>query len=86
MAMKSSVPGSVRRRVFRRDNFRCDECGLKGREHHWASGARTYPTDVTGVWLSIDHRVPKSLGGSHDESNLRTLCTTCNTRKGVRRA
>lgn len=33
--------------------------------------------------LSIDHIVPESLGGPTEESNLQTLCTPCNSRKGV---
>lgn len=84
MAMKSGVSGSVRRRVFRRDSYRCKECSLQGRERRHESGAFTFPTDIPGVYLSIDHIVAKSLGGSHHESNLRTLCTPCNTRKGAR--
>lgn len=34
--------------------------------------------------LSIDHDIPISKGGTNDESNLRTLCTPCNSSKGDR--
>lgn len=34
--------------------------------------------------LSLDHIVPRSKGGSHDESNLRTLCKSCNSVKRSR--
>jgi 5-methylcytosine-specific restriction endonuclease McrA len=84
MAMKSGVPGALRRRVFRRDGYACQECGLAGREVRWGNGVFTHPTSVEGVYLSIDHVHPKSLGGTNDPDNLRTLCTTCNTRKGTK--
>lgn len=84
MALKSGVSGSVRRRVFRRDAYRCLACGLQGREHRWASGAFTYPTDKPGIYLSIDHKHPRSKGGSNDEANLQTYCTRCNLLKGAK--
>lgn len=34
--------------------------------------------------LTIDHIVPLALGGTNDISNLRTLCHSCNARKGNR--
>lgn len=84
MAKKSGVAGSVRRRIFRRDEYRCQFCGLQGREHRHASGAFTFPTEKVDVFLSIDHIVARANGGSNDETNLRTLCVPCNTKKGTR--
>lgn len=34
--------------------------------------------------LTIDHIKPRSLGGSHSEENLQTLCGPCNGKKGAR--
>jgi len=38
----------------------------------------------THLALTIDHIVPLVQGGSSDEDNLRTLCRSCNSRKGDR--
>lgn len=38
----------------------------------------------TGVTLTIDHIIPRRLGGPHSWSNLVTACSLCNHRKGGR--
>lgn len=82
----SGVPTSMRRRVFREEGFKCAECGITGFERRFPNGGYGHYTAIDGVYLSIDHILPKSLGGTHDRANLRVLCTPCNTRKGVKRA
>ena len=34
--------------------------------------------------LSVDHIVPRALGGNDSFDNLQVLCTSCNSRKGGR--
>lgn len=53
-----------RRRIYRRDNYQCQDCGRQGGPHG-------------DVELHCHHIVPKSQGGSHDESNLVTVCASC---------
>lgn len=81
--MKSGVSGALRRRVFREGDYTCAECGLIGEERRFGGGGYGYPTPIEGVYLSIDHIVPRSKGGTSERSNLRVLCTPCNTKKGA---
>jgi 5-methylcytosine-specific restriction protein A len=37
------------------------------------------------VLLTVDHIVPRSLGGTDARSNLRTLCRACHARYGLQR-
>jgi len=36
-----------------------------------------------GVGRGIDHIVAFSDGGTHDASNIQTMCQSCNSRKGI---
>lgn len=58
----------LRYKIFQRDSFRCQICGASSR------------LDV-GVRLEVDHRLPVSRGGRTEESNLWTLCMSCNRGK-----
>jgi 5-methylcytosine-specific restriction endonuclease McrA len=86
MANKASVPGSIRRMVFKEENYTCKACGIQGYEKRFPRGGYGYYTAVDRVSLSIDHITPKSKGGSNDRTNLRVLCTPCITKKGVKSA
>ena len=60
------VPDSVRYRMLKNANGRCSLCGATKKE----------------TVLHVDHIVPRSRGGSNDESNLQVLCLKCNLGKG----
>jgi 5-methylcytosine-specific restriction endonuclease McrA len=55
-----------RRNLFARDSNRCQYCGKK------------FPTHE----LSLDHVVPRSLGGTSNWENIVCACTRCNAKKG----
>ena len=38
---------------------------------------------ATGVRLTVDHIVPRSLGGDNNRANLRVLCLDCHLRFGA---
>jgi len=56
---------SRRRRIFERDGYRCFYCG------------RVLPDKQ----LHLDHKVPRSKGGSNKDDNLLTACGDCNRRR-----
>ena len=63
--------GSVklnRRNIYARDHNVCQYCGLR------------FPTSE----LSLDHVVPRSMGGGARWDNLVCACVKCNTKKGGR--
>jgi len=55
-----------RRNIFARDKNRCQYCGKR------------YPTSE----LSLDHIIPRSMGGKSVWENIVCACTKCNVRKG----
>lgn len=55
----------IRRQVFMRDNYRCQECGVHG----------------DNAELHAHHQTPISEGGGHDINNLITLCQRCHNKK-----
>jgi len=57
---------TLRFRILRRDHYRCQLCG---------AGA----DDKT--CLEVDHKLARVRGGTDDESNLWTLCFSCNRGK-----
>jgi len=59
------IPGTSRYNIFKRAKFRCELCGISAEEKA----------------LEVDHIVPRNNGGSDDESNLQSLCYSCNATK-----
>jgi len=57
-----------RRNIFARDRNRCQFCGKR------------FPTSE----LSLDHVIPRSMGGKTTWENLVCCCVACNVRKGGR--
>lgn len=53
-----------RREIYARDGHQCQNCGAHG-------------GSIGDAELHCHHIVPKSKGGSHDKSNLVTLCRDC---------
>jgi 5-methylcytosine-specific restriction endonuclease McrA len=53
--------------IYKRDHFTCVYCGYDGRDFdRW-------------MQLSIDHVLPRSCGGTDDDTNRVTACRSCNS-------
>ena len=57
--------------IYLRDEFRCAYCSQD-------------MTDAEPGTLALDHLIARSKGGSNHQSNLVTICRTCNSRRGNR--
>lgn len=67
--MKAAVKHKQRTRIYERDKWHCQYCGVR------------IPSRALAT---LDHIIPASLGGSHEDGNLRTACRSCNSTKGDR--
>jgi len=65
---RKSISLSMRYKILKRDNYRCNICGKTGKK------AR----------LEIDHKYPVSKGGKDTMDNLWALCFECNRGKSDR--
>ena len=63
---RTHIPRGIRHEVFKRDGYRCVECGASKND---------------GATLHVDHKIPVSKGGTDELSNLQTLCSECNLNK-----
>jgi 5-methylcytosine-specific restriction endonuclease McrA len=64
----------IRREIYERDGWTCYLCDKPLDLSAGPNGNRA---------PSLDHVIPRSKGGTHDPSNLKTACRSCNSRKGV---
>jgi diadenosine tetraphosphate (Ap4A) HIT family hydrolase len=59
------ISGTLRYEILKREKFRCELCGISAEKKA----------------LEIDHIIPRVKGGSDDQSNLQSLCYSCNSMK-----
>ncbi len=67
---RKTISQQKRQRIYERDDYRCIECGLDGRDNP--------------ELLTLDHRLPLARGGSDRSRNLQTMCRCCNEAKGAK--
>ena len=65
---RDRIPTSVRERVYERDEYVCQYCGI------WCY--ESYVQNPRAV--VIDHAIPVAIGGNNDIDNLITSCRKCN--------
>lgn len=70
-----STSRAKRLRIYERDGFVCRYCAKPVKD---AVGNRR---GVKPNHATLDHIIPRSRGGTGDESNLVTACFSCNSRK-----
>ncbi len=63
------IPVKLRKAVFERDGYACFFCGKH--QDQLAKGD-----------LTLDHFIPRALGGTNTFDNLFAACRSCNSRKG----
>jgi len=68
--VRTKIGARLRAMVLERDNFQCVRCKADAGD---------------GEKMVVDHILPVAQGGTNCESNLQTLCSTCNLGKGARR-
>ena len=85
-----SISYAKRKKIFERDNFSCHYCGIKAHKIHDGkspySHAKVISLFLKDDWqpFEIDHKKPKSKGGTNHLNNLLTSCPICNLKKGTK--
>jgi rubredoxin len=65
---RKTIKPSLRFEILKRDDYRCQMCGVTAKD---------------GATLEIDHIYPVSKGGTNEPDNLQVLCRDCNAGKGA---
>jgi hypothetical protein len=69
-APRKNITGPKRRRIFERDGYACQICGIgSGQDFPDQPGRKAV--------LTVGHVVPGRVGGTDDDSNLRVECQRC---------
>jgi 5-methylcytosine-specific restriction endonuclease McrA len=68
---RPKIRPAIRARIIKANDCTCFYCRRRG----------TLKTDPDGNLWHIDHMLPLSRGGTHDESNLTLACLRCNLEK-----
>lgn len=58
-------PEWLKKAVKERDNYKCVRCGLEEDRQ-------------VGIYLHVDHAIPRIKGGQNAMENLQTMCYNCN--------
>jgi 5-methylcytosine-specific restriction endonuclease McrA len=66
---RERISKATRAFVLRRDNYTCHLCHQR----------------KPAFYLTCDHKVPSSHGGTGLVSNLATCCKICNTKRGAKK-
>lgn len=70
-AFKRGISKEVRARVYERNGFTCQMCGMAAGDPDPYNSNRT-------VRLTLGHIIDKSKGGEDTMANLRAICNNCN--------
>lgn len=66
----------TREAIYARDDYRCAYCLLYVGPSRKAA---VLPSLRLRVFLTLDHIVPRELGGTNEPTNLVTACVSCNS-------
>ena len=75
---------STRTALYARDGYTCQYCDCAVSPGLQVEPGEVVPSIEGTKLATLDHRTPRSMGGTNDRSNLTTACIDCNHAKGER--